>query len=1096
MKLVGEGSLRKSFLALILAFVLVGIVAFPVSSQPIQFGHTWGSEDFEMALAIDVDRSGNVYIVGGSQRAYTYELKAFVAKFDPLGVLLWDRYLVTPGLSFAMDVKVDSAGDAYVLGLWNETGGPYSSLLVKMSSTGDLLYAKSLPAIAYGGRLALDPSTGGPLVIGQRPTYGDGTVMALDPNGAVRWARGTTSGYGIQIAGVAADASGNAYVLLGRDYQSISLTNFDGRGGLVRQRILRTTSAIYPTDLALAADGSLYALGSTYEDGFVIKLDSSLAPAWQEFVGSPTFIERPTRLALLPDGTFYALGQAYTNYNWTMYTMSNHVSAGGAILKSSMIPASVPNGNSAFYFTDAAALSNGGVVMAGASLGLPERDGQAVPDATVRSITDVWGDDSLAWEVLNTTTSDVRVTTSLPNVQVDNFGLSMSAQAWWGVMDTPAPPLDVRVAFEPPAPLSRIVNFTSTVSNGTSPYTYRWSFGDGTFDTIPNPSHGYVEAGRFLAQLVVQDSVGNVGYDSAEVLIMGPPEILLIDYYPRPAVARQDTYFYVFAMDPDGGPIVQYAWDFGDGSTFLSTDGYTSHRYMSEGNYTLTLTVTDDEGSTATNATVIEVVPRVDQPPYACFNYWPYQPTINSTVTFDAGCSWDPDGYITSYAWDFGDGTAGNGSYVNHVYTAYGNYTITLTVTDDGGMTASTTSVIAVVPNQPPVASFWFSPTVTRPNETVYFNGWGSYDPDGWIVSWAWDFGDGSTGGGNRTRTVAAYGPEAWHAYATSGDYVVTLTVMDNAGATGTSSARIHVNEPPVAVFAASRATGKVGTPLIFDGSPSYDPDGRITSYFWSFGDGGVAEGPVPSHVFAMPGSYLVSLTVYDEWNATGTTWMSISILEPKPPVAIIAYSPARPGVSTVVTFNGSYSVDPDGSIATYIWQFGDGSVAYGAQATHKYGTPGTYEVKLTVIDEDGLIAQDRTSLAVVSSSRGVVVASSLQPVAGARVTFSEGGTVVAEAITAADGSFELESLAPGTYEVEVTREGFATKRSTLEWTGDVADLGTWSLEPMYVRPESVVPASAVIVGALAGGVSLVGYAIYSFRRRRHLGALSPKGRT
>ncbi|UCD53439.1 MAG: PKD domain-containing protein [Phycisphaerales bacterium] len=151
---------------------------------------------------------------------------------------------------------------------------------------------------------------------------------------------------------------------------------------------------------------------------------------------------------------------------------------------------------------------------------------------------------------------------------------------------------------------------------------------------------------------------------------------------------------------------------------------------------------------------------------------------------FDASASNDPDGSITSYDWNFGDGTTGNGLAPDHTYAAAGDYTVTLTVTDDQGAIGTTSAIVSVSSdppvNQSPVAAFTWSAT----NLDCSFDASGSDDPDeDPIVSYAWDFGDGTTGSGAITG----------HEYSAAGTYTVTLTVTDDRGATGTAEETITV---------------------------------------------------------------------------------------------------------------------------------------------------------------------------------------------------------------------------------------------------------------------------------------------------------------
>ena len=235
------------------------------------------------------------------------------------------------------------------------------------------------------------------------------------------------------------------------------------------------------------------------------------------------------------------------------------------------------------------------------------------------------------------------------------------------------------------------------------------------------------------------------------------------------------------SSDPDG-TIVSYAWDFGNGN--LGTGATATSAYAAAGTYTVRLTVTDDDGAigTTTQQVVVPAVP-VNQPPVAAFAATP----TPLAVAVNGSASSDPDGTIVSYAWDFGDGGTATGVTATRTFATAGTYTVTLTVTDNQGATNTTTQSV-VVPDIPPNGSPTASFTATPSPLAVAVNGSASSDPDGAIVSYAWDFGDGGT----------ATGVTASRTYATAGTYTVTLVVTDNVGATGTSSQSVVVPAIPV----------------------------------------------------------------------------------------------------------------------------------------------------------------------------------------------------------------------------------------------------------------------------------------------------------
>ena len=145
------------------------------------------------------------------------------------------------------------------------------------------------------------------------------------------------------------------------------------------------------------------------------------------------------------------------------------------------------------------------------------------------------------------------------------------------------------------------------------------------------------------------------------------------------------------------------------------------------------------------------------------------------------------------------------------------------------------------VPNIAPNAIISTNGTTGNAPLSVNFDGTASNDPDGTIVSYAWDFGDGNTAAGATTS----------YTYTTPGTYTAILTVTDNAGDSSSDSQTITVNSPanqlPTAMFSATPTTGDAPLNVSFNGSTSSDPDGTIVSYAWNFGDGNTSTGTTTS---------------------------------------------------------------------------------------------------------------------------------------------------------------------------------------------------------------------------------------------------------
>ncbi|MEN3283116.1 MAG: hypothetical protein V7607_4256 [Solirubrobacteraceae bacterium] len=248
------------------------------------------------------------------------------------------------------------------------------------------------------------------------------------------------------------------------------------------------------------------------------------------------------------------------------------------------------------------------------------------------------------------------------------------------------------------------------------------------------------------------------------------------------------------SSDPDGS-IVHYEWDL-DGNGSYETDSgsnpVTSRSYPSDGPVDVKLRVYDDANGTDTEVHTITIG---NDPPTASFSATPNPVVTGGQVSFDASASSDPDDSIAKYEWDLdGDGTyetdTATTKTTTRTYTTAGNVTVKLRVTDQGGLTATDTKTIQVVPpQQPPTASFTATPNPANTGATVTFNGSGSSDSDGTIAKYEWDL-DGNGSYETDTGTTSS----ATKSYAAAGTVNVGLRVTDGDGMTATKTVPVYVN--------------------------------------------------------------------------------------------------------------------------------------------------------------------------------------------------------------------------------------------------------------------------------------------------------------
>ncbi len=533
---------------------------------------------------------------------------------------------------------------------------------------------------------------------------------------------------------------------------------------------------------------------------------------------------------------------------------------------------------------------------------------------------------------------------------------------------------------------------------------YSWDFGDGSpTSSAPNPAHTYVTGGLFTATLSATDNGGTTRTASV-VVVVDPPE----NYPPTASIGATATegkapFVVEFTSENSfdlDGTIVSYAWDFGDGNT--STEADPTHTFTAVGQYVVALTVTDDDGDVDTAVVDIDVIANIA--PVAAATATPSVGKVPLPVAFSSAASTDPDGDIVSYAWDFGDGNTSTLANPINTFAASGTYAATLTVTDDSGDTDTTTVSVQVNENQAPVAVANATPDAGKAPLGVLFSSAGSTDNDGTIVSYGWDFGDGSP-----VDNSANPG----HLYTTAGSYTATLTVTDDDGVTSTASLSIEVGPPnvvPTAVGTATPNIGKAPLPVDFSSTGSGDADGSIVSYAWDFGDPAsttdVSSDPDATYTYTAVGTYTALLTVVDDDGASSTVAVQVNVVPNVAPTALASATPTSGKEPLTVQFDTSASVDPDGTIESFDWDFGDGETGTGANPSHEYVLPGTYTATLTVTDDDG--ESDFTTVTIVVNPNQAPTA-----VANSTSVFGPSPfTVVFDGSTSTDPDGTLESYA------------------------------------------------------------------------------------
>ncbi len=493
------------------------------------------------------------------------------------------------------------------------------------------------------------------------------------------------------------------------------------------------------------------------------------------------------------------------------------------------------------------------------------------------------------------------------------------------------------------------VRFTNNSSNAVS---YSWDFGDvssgtGNKSGETNPSHNYSKPGKYLVTLTVKSTSGDIKTYSDNVTVTMPVTPLVAGFTidnnnaTSPATIR---------FSNNSSNAVSYSWDFGDSSSGKgnkSGETNPSHSYSKPGTYKVTLTAKSASGDGKTySANVIITEPA--KPPVASFTIDNNSATSPATVRFTNTSS-----NAVSYSWNFGDSSSGAGNKStetnpSHYYSNPGTYKVTLTVKSaSGDVRTYTDNVILTEPAKPPVASFTIDNNNATSPATVRFTNTSSN-----AVSYSWNFGDSSSGAGNKSTET-----NPSHYYSNPGTYKVTLTVKSASGDVRTYTDNVILTEPaklPVASFTIDNNNATSPATVRFTNTSL-----NAVSYSWNFGDSSSGAGNKsgeanPSHKYANPGTYPVTLTVKSASGDVQTFTDNVILTEPaKPPVARFTIDNNNATSPATVRFTNNSS-----NAVSYSWDFGDPSSGENTSAeinpSHNYGRAGKYPVSLTAKNSSG----------------------------------------------------------------------------------------------------------------------------------------------
>ncbi|MFA5101749.1 MAG: DUF2341 domain-containing protein, partial [Candidatus Thermoplasmatota archaeon] len=515
---------------------------------------------------------------------------------------------------------------------------------------------------------------------------------------------------------------------------------------------------------------------------------------------------------------------------------------------------------------------------------------------------------------------------------------------------------------------------------------YRWDWtNDGTYDTdwltSATTTHSYYEAGTYTVKLEVKDDDGETDTDTATATITAfnttfyptddsyiaqnhPSDILGSLDYIRTRGLNGWIFTVLVKFDlssiPEGinvksATLKLFYYQYIDGNP----SGHLLNLYRITSTWDESNATWNTQPSYSSQVTSSAIVPASTE----VWMEWNVTDDVQSFI----------DGQYINYGWELIDTVTSSNSCTYFHPKEHGSYIPIL-------------EIKYTVVNLPPTADAG-GPYYANLNNSIIFDGSGSRDFDGTITGYRWDFtNDGLYDTDWLTSATTT------HSYPLAGTYTVKLEVKDNASETDTDTAIAYISTEGGAIPTAEANglyLGYVNHPVIFTSAGSIGgSEGTITTWYWTFGDGTVSSQQNPSHTYTSAGTFTVTLKVTNNFGQTDTDTTSATIQELSPdqilPVAD-AGGPYTGVVGTPITFNGSGSNDPDGTIVSYVWNFGDSTTGTGVSPTHTYTIPGNYTVILTVTDNESLTHSNSTTVNINVSGPPtitiVIDASNIEPI-------------------------------------------------------------------------------------------------------------------
>ena len=459
--------------------------------------------------------------------------------------------------------------------------------------------------------------------------------------------------------------------------------------------------------------------------------------------------------------------------------------------------------------------------------------------------------------------------------------------------------------------------FTDTTTGSVN--SWEWDL-SGVSVNVQNTARVYPVGGTYPISLITNNAAGCSDTLQTSVEVGTTP----VPYFTADTVCFGDVSNFT-DLSTDSFLLTDYFWDFGDGNN--STSQNPNYIYQAEGEYDVSLTVTNEKGCDSSFTKKV----RVTEIPIADFTY----DTIcglGAATTFTDTSS----GFPSVWLWDFGDGTPiDSAQHPNHVYSAAGSYLVSLTVSGGKGCFDQQFKVVKVYDDL--IARMEVSDTLCIATGLNFIDST-IINTTAKIANWDWDFGDGDSS--------AVQHPQ--HTYDTLGIYDVVLTVTSDDGCVSAANKTIIVSGLPVAEFVTETLCENQLSTFIDSSTSAYS---KIVKWDWDFGDASAGDSVKnPKHQYHSDGAYYVRLVVEDKIGCKDTMVYPV----------IVWAQPSASFTSNVACYHDTFklkdrSVSTNGNLIGWEWDFHDGDSSTQQNATHVFNQlKDSFEVSLVVTTQYG----------------------------------------------------------------------------------------------------------------------------------------------